>query len=337
MGKDGRSIPDDTLEVIRFRTIDAYKTGNSIKDISQIFGLHRGSISRWITKWKREGKKALKRKTATGRPTTINCKVYGKSIIKIVRRGASYYGYENDLWTCKRIKMAISKVLDIEVSIPTIWRNLKTLNLSCQKPERRALEQNPKEAKKWLNKNWPKIKKKALEEKALIFFEDESTIRLTPTVGRTWATVGKTPTIRVTGKRASLCVMSAISLDGKLYFYLPDKRVDSNIFIDFLRNLLTEYPKRKIFMVADKAPPHKSKKTCNFVKKSKHLEIFYLPSYSPELNPDEETWNHLKNHELSGHTAKNKDELEKKTIDAMNNIKENPKLVRFFFHKSNVT
>src|SRR5208283_1131684 len=103
------------------------------------------------------------------------------------------------------------------VSVPTLWRELKKLKLSCQKPERRALEQDPKARARWIATEWPRIKRLARRQRALLFFEDESVVRLTPTVGRTWAPVGKTPIVRVTGKRASVLVMSALSLQGRCF------------------------------------------------------------------------------------------------------------------------
>src|ERR1700688_3919958 len=134
------------------------------------------------------------------------------------------------------------------VSVPTLWRELKKLKLSCQKTERRALEQDPKARARWIATELPRIKRLASKQRALLFFEDESVVRLTPTVGRTWAPVGKTPIVRVTGKRASVLVMSALSLQGRLFFKIPSEKVNATVFIDFLKELLAEYPNIKILL-----------------------------------------------------------------------------------------
>ena len=81
--------------------------------------------------------------------------------------------------------------------------------------------------------------------------------------------------------------MSALSLQGRLFFKIPSERVNATVFIDFLKELLAEYPKRKIFVIADQASPHIAKSVKAFVADQKRLELFYLPTYSPDFNPDE--------------------------------------------------
>ena len=211
MPRDGRTLPHNILEEMRFRAIEAYQAGKGVSEIAKLLGVHWGSVSRWLTKWRRDGQRALKERKATGRPPKLDCKRHGKAILKLVKHPATEYGYEHPLWTCQRIRQVISAELNLVVSVPTLWRELKKLKLSCQKPERRALEQDPKARARWIATEWPRIKRLARKQRALLFFEDESMVRLTPTVGRTWAPVGKTPIVRVTGKRASVLVMSALS------------------------------------------------------------------------------------------------------------------------------
>src|SRR5271165_4668273 len=116
-------------------------------------------------------------------------------------------------------------------------------------------------------------------------------------------------------QRTSL-VMSALSLQGRLFFKIPSERVNAIVFIDFLKELLAEYPKRKIFVIADQASPHIAKSVKTFVAGQKRLELFCLPTYSPDFNPDEGVWSHLKSQELKAHQATNKEELIKKTHEA---------------------
>ena len=278
MLRDGRTLPHNILEEMRFRAIEAYQAGKGVAEIAKLLGVHWGSVSRWLTKWRRDGQQALKERKATGRPPKLDCKRHGKAILKLVKHPATEYGYEHPLWTCQRIRQVISAELNLAVSVPTLWRELKKLKLSCQKPERRALEQDPKARARWIATEWPRIKRLARSQRALLFFEDESVVRLTPTVGRTWAPVGKTPIVRVTGKRASVLVMSALSLQGRLFFKIPSERVNATVFIDFLKELLAEYPKRKIFVIADQASPHIAKSVKAFVAGQKRLELFYLPT-----------------------------------------------------------
>ena len=227
--------------------------------------------------------------------------------------------------------------LKLTVSIPRLWRQLKKLKLSCQKPERRALEQDPKARAQWLSTEWPRIKRRAKQQRALLFFEDESVVRLTPTVGRTWAPVGQTPVVGVTGKRASVLVMSALGLQGRLFFTIPSENVNATVFIEFLKALLAEYPSRKLFVIADQASAHTAKRVKEFVASQPRLELFYLPTYSPDFNPDEGVWSHLKSQELKAHQAINKEELTKKTHEALKRMAKSPALIRSFFKRSNIT
>ena len=138
MPRDGRTLPHNILEEMRFRAIEAYQAGKGVAEIAKLLGVHWGSVSRWLTKWRRDGQIALKERKATGRPPILDCKRHGNAILKLVKHPATEYGYEHPLWTCQRIRQVISAELNLAVSVPTLWRELKKLKLSCQKPERRA-------------------------------------------------------------------------------------------------------------------------------------------------------------------------------------------------------
>lgn len=322
---------------MRFRAIQAHREGRGVLEIAALLGLHWGSVSRWLTKWRRGGRVALEARKATGRPPKLDCQEYGRAVLKLVKRPATSYGYEHPLWTCKRIVQVLGDELKLVVSVPTLWRALKKLNLSCQKPERRALEQDPKARARWLKTTWPRIQRLAKRERALVFFEDESVVRLTPTVGRTWAPVGETPLVQVTGNRASVLVMSALSEQSRLFFKLPSETVKAVVFIEFLQDLLAEHPKRKLFVIADQAPPHIAAKTKAFVAGQERLRLFFLPKHSPDFNPDEQVWSHLKSQELKAHQATNKGQLIQKTQDALRRMSRRAALMRSFFKRSNIT
>ena len=168
MAFDGRALAHNILEDMRFRAIQSYEAGKGVLEIADHLGLHWGSVSRWLTKWRRGGLTALQARRATGRPKKLDCREHGGAILKLVSRPATQYGYEHPLWTCKRIARVIRDELKLVVSIPTLWRGLKKLKLSSQKPERRALEQDPKERARWLKWEWPRIQRLAKRQRALI-------------------------------------------------------------------------------------------------------------------------------------------------------------------------
>ena len=123
MLRDGRKLPHDLLEEMRFRAIEWHQSGKSVSEIATLRGLHGGSVSGWLTRWRRQGRRALKGRKASGRPPKLDCKRYGKAILKVVKHPATDYGYEHPLWTCQRIAQVLRAELELTVSIPTLWRH----------------------------------------------------------------------------------------------------------------------------------------------------------------------------------------------------------------------
>ena len=164
-------------------------------------------------------------------------------------------GFETPLWTTKRVALLIKKRTGKSLHFSNVWRMLKKLGLTNQKPERRAIEQNPEEAERWLEEEWPRIQEHAKRWRAIIYFQDETSVSLIPVLGKTWAPKGKTPVVRVTGKRGKIVISSAVSPAGKLLFRIEKKNVDSKIFIDFLKKILKHHLNRKIIIITDRPLP----------------------------------------------------------------------------------
>ena len=167
-----------------------------------------------------------------------------------------------------------------------------------------------------------------------MYFEDEASISLTPVLAKTWAKKGQTPQIKSTGKRGSIATLSAISKSGHLIFNLKKGRVNSDDIIKFLKQMLKQHRRRHLVVVMDRATTHRSKKVKEFINSQKRLHVFYLPPRSPEFNPDEKVWNHLKNHELKGHQEKNLDGLKKLSEKKLKSISKNKKKVKGIFLRS---
>ena len=140
----------------------------------------------------------------------------------------------------------------------------------------------------------------------------------------------------MTGKRGGVAAMSAMSRRGHLLFRLHQKRIASTEVIDFLRQMLKHHPRRHLVVVMDRAPPHVSKKTEAYISSQPRLHVFHLPSYSPDWNPDEKVWNHLKHHELKSHQAKTKDELKNLTHRKLKSMSKDHGLIRGLYFRSYV-
>lgn len=337
MTRKKSTIPRRSLGFIRVRALRARKAGMRVNEIARAIGVHPNSVSRWIMHYERYGSMSMRPKKSSGRPRKIDCGDLSERLKKVVRRPATDFGFESPLWNSERIRHAMHSELGLKLSKSTVWRALREIGLSYQKPEIQAFEQDRAARKNWLEKEWPKIRRKAKKERAVILFADEASVALLPTAGKTWAKIGKTPIIRLTGKRGSISVISAISTTGKLLFKIPKKTVKSDEFITFIKQVMREIKRKKIYMIVDRGASHTAKKTKNFVASLTRFELLFLPAYSPDFNPDEYTWGHLKNVDLKSHTERTTDGLRLKTRNKMKSIQKKKELVKSFFKRSKLT
>lgn len=327
----GRQLPHIVLEQYRFRAIALRKKNWRVQQIAEAFGVNRRAVTRWLTTYRKEGKKALKSKKATG-PVYKLSKEEMEELLLLFEDDAMRHGFETPLWTCKRIQKIAKEHFGKKVHTTNIMRWLKRINITCQKPQRQASQRDDKAVKKWLSEEWPKIKAHCRRWQAMLYFQDEAGVSLIPVMGKTWAPKGKPPIIKVTGKRGGLCVTSAISPAGKMIFRIEKKRVNADIHIEFLEKILKQHPKRRIIVVEDRAPAHRSHKVRKFVEMhKKRLALYLLPSYAPELNPDEHVWEYLKAYQLKAHQAKDTKELKKLVKRKMQVIQRKKNVIHSFF------
>jgi transposase len=294
----------------KFKITEAYNDGTSITQLVNIFGYHRNSISRWIKTAKKDPKFSIPRKSGSGRPASFSGKA-GNRLMDIISKPASKFGFETDLWTTGRIQKVCKDELDLVTSKMSIFRLLKRYEQSYKKPEKRYYEASEEKQDDWVKNVLPRINQIQRAKNAIMYFEDESCVQLSPVLGKTWGPVGKVTIQKVTGRRGSVSAISAVSKAGNLFFNIHDsgKRFNADDIIGFLSALLTEHKRRHLIVIMDRAPCHTAKKVQDFAFVQKRLNIFYLPPRSPEFNPAEKIWHHLKHHELKSHQAKNIEEL----------------------------
>jgi transposase len=333
---DGRKLDHKTREAIRIRAVQQVESGESPEVIIKALGFHRSRIYDWIAKYRNGGLEALRTKKITGRPTTLNGKQIQKLYAIIVDKNPLQLKFEFALWTRDIIREVIKDKFDLKLSAVSVGRLLKKMGFSPQKPLRRAYQQDKDRVENWLNEEYPVIYKQARREKAAIFFADESGIRSDFHSGTTWALKGKTPVLRTTGARFSINMISAISAKGHMRFMITSGRMNSELFIEFLKRLIHNAA-HPIFLIVDGHPTHKSTKVKKYVVSTQgKLKLFYLPPYSPELNPDEFVWNYVKNHHMGKKEIKGPDDFKQKLLSCLKSLQRCTNKIMGFFHAPDV-
>jgi transposase len=303
-----------------------------VSQTATTFGVDRTTLHRWLARYDEHGEAGIRRRPVSGRPRKLRG-FTAKRLKRIVLAPATKFGFETDLWTVGRLHAVLVDQLNVDVSEDTVWRRLREAGLTWQTPERQYFEADPETRRRWQEETIPKIRETLGKTGGILYCEDEASVCLTPLLGKTWAERGKPRKVPVTGGRASISAMSAISPKGRLVFRLHDKRITSVEVIDFLKQLLRQHPGRHVVVVMDQARPHTSKMTKAFIETRPRLHVFYLPPYSPDWNPDEKVWNHLKNHELKAHRATNKEELYELTEEKLENMSDDRDLLQGLYFR----
>ena len=317
---------------IRVRAVEAVERGLPVGQVAETFGIDRTTLFRWLQKFETNGYDGLQRQAGSGRRRLLD-DLTEEQLRRIVLFPASDFGYETDLWTVGRLRDVIEELYEVTLSKNTVWRRLRDAGLTYQKPERQYFEADEDARQEWLRSEVPRIRRTVRKFKAILYFQDESNVSLTAFLGKTWGLCGQTPRVPITGKRGGVSAMSALSGQGRLLFRLFDKRICSAEVIDFLDQMLRFHKRRHLVVVMDQARPHTSQVTRAYIEDQRRLHVFYLPKYSPDWNPDEKVWNHLKHQELKAHKAKTKEELSALTKAKLNRMSKNPSLLRGLYFR----
>ena len=328
---DGRKLSPKVMDEIRVRAIQRVHAGESPEEVIKTLGFARACIYNWLARYRNGGWQALKTGSSSGRPKKLGAKQIAWIYRMIVGKDPLQMKFEFALWTRTMVSVAIQRRFAIKLSESSVGRLLRQLGFTCQKPLYRAYQQNKEAVELWKKTEFPKIQKRAKKLGAAIYFEDESGIRSDYHSGRTWAPRGKSPVVEATGARFSLNMIGAINPRGQLRFMVVKGTVVSDHICDFLHRLMhnAEGP---VFLIWDGHPIHKSKKVSECIDSyNGQLEVYRLPSYSPELNPAEQVWNNVKNHGIGRKKVFGIDQLKQLVLGRFRKLQKLPEIVASFF------
>ncbi len=287
---DARKLSKELQTEMRKRAVRAVKSGKTKTEVAECYRISRRVVTKWCKKEREEGEKGLegdKRGLPVGIKGKLKAENKKKFIKMILEKSPNDLGLPSQLWTRKAVFSLIKKYSKVSYSLPTISRLLRSNALTPQKPIYRAAQRDPVKIRNWLEEMYPKIKALAKKEGGIVHWGDEMGIRSTHVFGRSFGLKNKTPVVKKTITRFGYNMISSIANNGSFRFMTFKNNFNSSIFLNFLRRLIHRQ-KKKIFLVLDNHKVHHSKKACVWLEKhKKKIEVFFLPPYAPELNPDE--------------------------------------------------
>jgi transposase len=238
--------------------------------------------------------------------------------------------FEFCLWTLGIIRTMLKREHGIELSKSGVSRLLGHLGLSPQVPKYKSYRQDPRKMRQYLQETFPEVVREARRTGAVICFVDEAAVRADDHRGTTWGLVADTPEVEDSGDRFGLRLISAVSPRGDLRFAAFEGQMTSQRFVSFLKKLRADTGK-PIIVIADNARYHKEGAAKRFQEPTPEgIHVVHLPTYSPELNPDEQVWNHLKRR-LGKLFLESKEQMRRQVKNILLSIQRSVDLVLSFF------
>ena len=334
---DGRRLDHKALEYIRIVAVKrVVEYGEAPSDVMKSLGLCRTSIYPWLRKFEDKGWDALVEKIAQGPEPKLREKQRQQIKRWILGKDPRQYGFDFGLWTRRIVQALIQEKLGIELGLTAVGRLLASLEITPQKPLRRAYERDPEAVDFWVKETYPKLKKRAKRLGAKIFFLDEAGFQSDPPLGRTYGLKGQTPVVATSGQRQSINVISAINARGEFWAATYTGKLNAESFAAFLRNFM-KGRSTKIFLVVDGHPAHKANLVKNYLTSlGGRLELHFLPPYAPDLNPDEFVWSHMKTNGVSKRPLKRNESMKERVEQDLADIHGDRALVKSFFRAKSV-
>jgi transposase len=333
--EDARKQPREVLQARRKQVIRMHRQGIGVMRIVEQTGLSWTAVNTALRLYEAGGSAALMpqvrgKKVGGGRRLTVEQE---KAIQRIIcDQRPEQLKMEFALWSRAAVMELVKQEYGIQLSVRGVGNYLARWGFTPQKPIKKAYEQRPEAVQAWLNTQYPEIEKRAKSEGAEIHWGDETALVNTDVRGRSFAPAGKTPVAyAVGGTRQKLSMIATVTNQGKTRWMIIDDAFNADKLIEFLGALIKD-TERKVFLILDNLRVHHSKPVKAWVEEHKDkIELFYLPSYSPELNPEERLNADLKQVIGSKVPARTKAKLKAAATNHMTMLEQTPQRVRSYF------
>jgi transposase len=330
----------------RKNVVEAVQRGELVNVVARTHNVPLRTIFAWLARYRQGGWHALREGQRSGRPRKVSGELMQWLYQAITLGDPRQYQLAFCLWTLGIVRLVLKKEHGVELSKSAVCRLLQQMGLTPQRPIYRSYKQDPQELERYLQRTFPQLRKLAQRSGAEIYFVDESAVRSDHHRGTTWGAIGQTPVVQDSGDRFGLKLISAVSPRGDMRFAVIEGKMNSEKFIEFaagylekvraavsLRSALKKLHAdagEPIIVIADNASYHSSGKVQKFAGQSEAIHLGYLPKYAPELNPDEQVWNHAKAR-LTKLFIDSAQSMKQSVLNIMRSIQKQSWLIQSFF------
>lgn len=338
--RDGRKLKNEELHDRRKQAVLLFKKGEQHVEIARLLGVHRNTVNRWISNWKNEGAKALKPKRrgikqGDGRSLTKDQETLISR--KIMDKNPDQMKLDFVLWTREAVAQLIKETFGISMPVRTVGDYLRRWGMTPQKPVKRAYQRSEPAVKKWLEEEYPAIKAKAKQLGAEIQWADETGLQNGENRGRGYSIKGKTPVRKHNGKKQKANMISSVTNQGKLRFMFYEGRFNQHVLMKYLKRLIKDAKGRPLFVILDNHPSHHGKLLKAWEEEnSQKISLHYLPSYAPDLNPDEFLNCDLKTQTAQKPERREEGSLKKAAIKVLRSLQKQPARIASYFESETI-
>jgi transposase len=337
--RDFRKLEPAVQAELRRRAVIMVDAGKTRRDAAEAVGVSRRFVGKWVDARDEQGDAALgggKRGRRPGEQMVLTAKAAERIRRKITDKCPDQLKLPFSLWTREAVRDLIKRETGVRLSLQSITDYLKRWGFTPQRPVKRATERKEPAIAAWLANDYPAIVTRAKREKAEIQWADETGLSNQANYGRSFAPRGKTPVVRRPAARFSQSMISSLSNLGVLRFMVYDGALNTKVFLKFLRRLV-QGARRKIFLIVDNLRVHHAKAVAAWGEANKDsIELFFLPSYAPEYNPDEFVNNDVKQAMARKPAPKSKAELKQGLTSYMRGLQRRPDKIKTFFQAPSV-